>query len=266
MLIRKDYFNNSLFFTFKISSSKIGIGDTMQRYFVSKNNKNQFILSESDTYHITKVMRMNLGDQIEIVYNNTTYICEITCLTPYVEAFIIKEVLERNELNCMVTIVQSLVKEQKMDYILQKTTELGVFRIIPYQAERSLIKLGQKQDKKIERWQNIVKEAAEQSKRNQIPIVERPINLSELVNLKDYDIKFLCTVNETSQNIKKLLSKLSRSVRILFVIGPEGGFTEKEESMLLKNGFVPLSLGSSVLRTETASTFIMSVIRYIDME
>lgn len=238
----------------------------MQRYFVSEKNNNKFILSERDTYHITKVMRMNLGDKIEIVYNAITYICEIICLTPYVETNIIKELSERNELNCMVTIVQSLVKEQKMDYILQKTTELGVFKVIPYQAERSLIKLDDKQSKKIERWKNIIKEAAEQSKRNQIPIIEKPISLSDLVNLKDYDMKFLCTTNETSQNIKKVLSNLSESVRILFVIGPEGGFTEKEERTLLENEFLSLSLGNSVLRTETASTFIMSVIRYVDME
>lgn len=238
----------------------------MQRYFVQEKNNNEFVLSSNDTYHITKVMRMNVEDRVEVVYNNITYICEITSLEPLVRVSILQELSEKNELNCVVTIVQSLVKEQKMDYILQKTTELGVSRIIPYQAERSLIKLDKKQDKKIERWQSIVKEAAEQSKRNQIPVVENVITLSNLINLKEYDIKFLCTVNETSQNIKKLLSNLSGSAKILFVIGPEGGFTEKEEKMLLENGFISLSLGNSVLRTETASTFIMSVIRYIDME
>lgn len=238
----------------------------MQRYFAHEKNNNQFILSDNDTYHIKKVMRMNLGDKIEIVYNTTTYICEIIGLNPNVEARIVKELLERNELNYTVTIVQSLVKEQKMDYILQKTTELGVSKVIPYQAERSLIKLEGKQDKKIERWKSIVKEAAEQSKRACIPIVEETIKLSDLASLPGYDLKFLCTVNETSQNIKKLLSNLSGSVKILFVIGPEGGFTKKEETTLLENGFISISLGDSVLRTETASTFIMSVIRYIDME
>ena len=238
----------------------------MQRYFAQEKNNNQFVLSSNDTYHIMKVMRMSLKDKIEVVYNSTTYICEIISLEPLVKVSIIQELSEKNEIDCKVTIVQSLVKEQKMDYILQKTTELGVFSIIPYQAERSLIKLDGKQDKKIERWQSIVKEAAEQSKRNYIPVVEKVTTLSNLANLSEYDMKFLCTVNETSQNIKKLLSNLSGSVRILFVIGPEGGFTEKEEKTLLENGFISLSLGNSVLRTETASTFIMSVIRYIDME
>lgn len=238
----------------------------MQRYFVKSMNNNQFILSENDTYHIKRVMRMHVGEKVEIVYNQSTYLCEIIELEPFVIVKIIEELKENNELSMEVAIVQSLVKEQKMDYILQKTTELGVTTIIPYQAERSLIKLQGKIDKKIERWQNIVKEASEQSKRNYVPKIEKIINLNNLVNLKNYDLKFLCTINETSQNIKKILSNLPKSVKILFVIGPEGGFTEKEEATLLANGFTSLSLGTSVLRTETASTFIMSVIRYIDME
>lgn len=238
----------------------------MQRYFVLNKENNTFLLSNDDTYHINKVMRMSLNDKIEIVYENNIYISEIIELTPLVRAKIIEELADNNELYINVTIAQSLVKEQKMDYILQKTTELGVTKIIPYQATHSVIKLDNKQDKKIERWQKIVKEASEQSKRNTIPTVENAMTLSNLVNLSDYDMKFLCTVNERSQNIKKVLSNLNRNAKILFVIGPEGGFSKEEEETFMKNGFTAISLGNSVLRTETASTFIMSVIRYLDME
>lgn len=237
----------------------------MQRYFVEKCDNNIFILSSDDSYHITKVMRMNIGDKIEIVSNSKVYISEIIELKPTVKARLLEEVLVDSELSCQVTIVQSLVKEQKMDYILQKTTELGVNEIIPYEANRSLIKIEHKQDKKIDRWQKIIKEASEQSKRTYIPKIYPAIDLSNLVKLSDYDMKFLCTVNETSQNLKKLLSKDLIGAKILFVIGPEGGFTEEEEQKLLNNNFIPVSLGSSVLRTETASVFIMSVIRYLDM-
>lgn len=238
----------------------------MQRYFVTNKENNIFTLTSDDSYHITTVMRMKLQDKIEIVCNEKIYLSEIIELIPVVKAKIIEEIETNNELSFYVTIAQSLVKEQKMDYILQKTTELGVSEIIPYMADRSIIKLDNKQDKKIERWQKIVKEASEQSKRNYIPTVTKAMSLSNLVNLSDYDIKFLCSVNETSQNIKKVLSNLNRNVRMLFVIGPEGGFTNDEEKRFIENGFISLSLGSSVLRTETASTFIMSVIRYIDME
>ncbi len=238
----------------------------MQRYFVDKKENNTFILSENDTYHITTVMRMKEEDKVEIIYNKRLYIGKILALTPVVKVEIVEEIEINNELSISVTIAQSLVKEQKMDYILQKTTELGVSEIIPYIASRSIIKLDSKQDKKIERWQKIVKEASEQSKRNTIPNVTNAMTLSNLVNLSDYDIKFLCSTNETSQNIKKVLSNLNGSVRMLFVIGPEGGFTEEEEKKFIENGFISLSLGNSILRTETASTFIMSVVRYLDME
>ena len=236
----------------------------MQRYFCDSNSSS-FTLSKEDSYHITKVMRYDVGTKIEIVSNEVLYLAEITSISPLVVANKIMELSgENTKLN--VTIAQSLVKEQKMDYILQKTTELGVSEIVPYMAARSVVKLDNKQDKKIERWQKIVKEASEQSKRNYIPVVRNAVTLSNLVNLSDYDMKFLCTVNESSQNIKKVLSNLDRNGRMLFVIGPEGGFTEEEETKMIENGFISLSLGSSVLRTETASTFIMSVIRYLDME
>lgn len=238
----------------------------MQRYFVEKKESDIFLLSSDDSYHINIVMRMNVFDKVEIVFDNRLYVCEIIELNPLVKVKVLDNVDINNELSIQVTIVQSLVKEQKMDYILQKTTELGVSEIIPYMAARSIVKIDNKQDKKIERWQKIVKEASEQSKRNNIPIIRNAISLSNLVKLSDYDMKFLCSVNESSQNIKKVLSNINRNVKMLFVIGPEGGFTEEEEKCLIDNGFISLSLGSSVLRTETASTFIMSVIRYLDME
>jgi RNA methyltransferase, rsmE family len=238
----------------------------MQRYFSKKIENNRFTLTEEDTYHITKVMRMVKDDKIEVVYQENTYICKIVSLSPLVEAEIVEEIKNNQELKTQVTIVQSLVKEQKMDYILQKTVELGVDKIIPYCASRSVIKINEKKDKKIERWKSILKEAAEQSKRIKIPEITNPINLSNLVKLSDYDIKFLCTVNESSQNLKKVLSNMVSGAKILFVIGPEGGFTPEEEKVMMENGFLSISLGNSVLRTETASTFIMSVVRYIDME
>ena len=238
----------------------------MQRYFSKKIENNRFTLTEEDTYHITKVMRMVKDDKIEVVYQENTYICKIVSLSPLVEAEIVEEIKNNQELKTQVTIVQSLVKEQKMDYILQKTVELGVDKIIPYCASRSVIKINEKKDKKIERWKSILKEAAEQSKRIKIPEITNPINLSNLVKLSDYDIKFLCTVNESSQNLKKVLSNMVSGAKILFVICPEGGFTPEEEKVMMENGFLSISLGNSVLRTETASTFIMSVVRYIDME
>ncbi len=238
----------------------------MQRYFCKEKKEEVFTLSKEDSYHITTVMRMNLFDQIEIVYEEQVYICEIVELESFVKAKIIQQIEKKNKCSYQVTIVQSLVKEQKMDMVLQKCTELGVAKIIPYEASRSLMKLNNKQDQKIERWQRVVKEAAEQSKRVEIPIITQSMNLSNLVKLSDYDRKFLCTTTENNQNLKKVLSKVPSGAKIVFVIGPEGGFTKEEEDCFIQNGFIPISLGNTVLRTETASLFIMSIIRYLDLD
>lgn len=242
-------------------------GGDMQRYFRDVKNKDQtFTLSKEDSYHIQKVMRMNIGEEIEIVYNGQVHISKIIELTPLVTAKSEKILDENNELSISVTLVQSLVKEQKMDYILQKATELGVSAIYPYQAERSLVKAEGKKDKKKLRWQTIVKEASEQSKRNKIPEVGDVLTLSDLTKMTNYDLCLLCTVNEKEEILKKVLSKCKKGVTMIVIVGPEGGFTDNEEAKLMASGFIPVSLGKSVLRTETASSFLLSAVRYIDME
>lgn len=236
----------------------------MQRYFVEEKNENKFFLSKEDSYHIRVVMRGKLGENIEVINNRKTYICKIISLDEIVSCEIIDEKKEEEEV-VYVTIAQALVKEQKMDYVLQKSAELGAFEILPWKAERSVVKLNEKEEKKTERWQKIVKEAAEQSKNFFIPNVSKPIDLKELCK-KDYDLKLLCTVNEKSKNLKKVLSNVKKNDKMIIVVGPEGGFTPYEEEKLIENGFIPTSLGSRVLRTETAPLFILSCIKYELME
>ena len=235
----------------------------MQRYF--KDTKlNEFELSDDDSYHIIKVMRNNIGDNIEVVIDKKLYICEIIEMNKLVKVKKIEEVICDSELPCNVTIAQSLVKEQKMDLILQKSCELGVSEIIPINATRSIVKLDKKETKKIERWNKILKEASEQSKRIVIPKVNEIMDIKDLAKL-DYDIKILCTVNELSMSLKEVLNKDLNNLKILLVIGPEGGFTDSEEKILIDNGFISTTFGRRVLRTETASLYALSIINYILM-
>jgi len=205
-------------------------------------------------------MRMNIGDKIEIVDNKCTNICEITSLNP-VKAKVIEKTNENNENEKNIILVQSLVNETKMDLVLQKGTELGVNEFYPYKAKNSVIKENDKSDKKIVRWQKIVKEASEQSKRNIIPKVNNIIDIHKLCEIKA-DVKLLLTVNETTKNIKNILKELKKYDTLIIVIGPEGGFTKEEEDTLMKNGFISTSLGKRVLRTETASLVAISMINY----
>lgn len=235
----------------------------MQRYF-KDTNLDIFELSSDDSYHITKVMRNKIGDKVEVVIDKNLYICEIINLDNLVTVKKLEEVECDSELPCHVTIAQSLVKEQKMDLILQKCCELGASEIIPINTTRSIVKLEKKETKKIDRWNKILKEASEQSKRVVIPKVNEIMDIKDLAKF-DYDIKILCSVNELSTSIKKVLSKDLNNVKIILVIGPEGGFTDNEEKILMDNGFISTSFGSRVLRTETASLYALSIINYILM-
>ena len=219
----------------------------MQRYFSNLLSNNEYLLSKDDEYHIKKVMRMNIGDRIEIVDNKKVFICEIKSLDP-VKAMVIESVNEDNENEKKIILVQSLVNETKMDYVLQKCTELGANEFYGYKATNSVVKENGKSNKKIERWQKIVKEASEQSKRNIIPIVNNIVDIKELCAIKA-DVKLLLTVQETTKNIKNILKDLKKYDTLMLVIGPEGGFTKIEEETLIKNGFISTSLGKRVLRS-----------------
>ena len=233
----------------------------MQRYFVSNKDDDLFSLSLEDSHHVINVMRMKINDQVEIVFDNHLYLASIIDLSNIVKCRLIKE-LDYNERNIpKVVIVQALVKEQKMDYILQKACELGVYQIIPVNTSRSVVKIDKNDSKKIIRWNKILKEASEQSKRIDIPILDKIYNFDDLKNL-DFKEKYICSTKENKKLLKSTLSKININDTIVYVIGPEGGFNPSEEDFLIEKGFIPISLGSNILRTETASLFIMSAINY----
>ena len=232
----------------------------MQRYFSNLKENNEYLLSSDDSYHIEKVMRMKLHDQIEVVDTENVYLCEIISFNP-VKAKINEIKEENNENSKKIILVQSLVNENKMDYVLQKGTELGVNTFYAYKAHNSVVKENDKSNKKIIRWQRIVKEASEQSKRNIIPEVNNIIDIQGLCELKG-DLKILLTVNEKTKNIKKVLKENKKYDTLIIVVGPEGGFTTVEEDKLIKSGYISTSIGKRVLRSETAGIVAISMINY----
>lgn len=232
----------------------------MQRYFVKSYKNNLFSLEDSDIHHIKKVMRCKNNDKVELVYNNKVYLCNIDDIDS-LKLSIINEYEEDRELSVEFTVAISLVQEQKFDMILQKLTELGVNSIIPVKTERSIVKIDEnKKEKKYARWQMICKEASEQSHRVTIPKIEKIISLKELQNHKK-DINLICSLNEFTKPLDNYLNKDIKT--LLFVIGPEGGFSKKEEEYLIENGFECTTLGKRVLRVETAAIYVASVINHI---
>jgi len=233
----------------------------MQRYFVDNKENDVFVLSGDDSHHVINVMRMSLNDNVEVVYDSDVYVASIIDLKIPVKCRIVNKIDSCERSIPKVIIVQALVKEQKMDYILQKACELGVYEIIPVNTSRSVVKIDKSDSKKIMRWNKILKEASEQSKRNTIPILDKVYNFNDLLSL-DIKEKYICSTKENKKLLKSTLSKININDTIVYVIGPEGGLDPAEEDKLIENGYVPVSLGNNILRTETASLFIMSAINY----
>lgn len=237
----------------------------MQRYFSNKLKGDKLYLDKDDYYHIRKVMRMNDGDNIEVVYNHNAYICKLENVNECICAKMIDRINIESLDSVKKVLIIPLLTEQKIDYIFQKATELGVSEIIPIRMNRSKIKIDSKREvKKIERWNRICKEASEQAKRLDIPVVSKIKSIEEL---DEFDgLKILCSTNEKENTIKKFLQSHIKCDRITVVMGPEGGIEPGEEETLIKKGFIPISLGERILRAETVPLFVLSIINYILME
>lgn len=236
----------------------------MQRYFAKDFIDDKPVLYDSDIKHIIKVMRLVSGDYFEVVYDKMVYHCKIENTIPF--SYIIESASNEEDKTIGLTVAVGLVQEQKMDLILQKLTELGVETIIPLKTERSIVKLDEiRFAKKLVRWQMICKEASEQSFRNVIPNITNVMTIDDLKNI-DIDTKLVCSTKEKDNIINKYVDNLRKDDNIIFVIGPEGGLSANEEDKLNSYGYKSISLGNRILRVETATFFVASIINYINME
>ena len=232
----------------------------MQRYFVDIDSNSEFVFSKQDIFHISKVMRMKINDQVEVVNNNKVYLVNIDSFSPF-KVHIIKENPSESELPVEVRIFLPLLKSDKAELIIQKATELGVTSIIFYLSKRSIIHLNNEDFvRKITRYLSIAKEASEQSHRSVIPDIKGIIFLKDIDKymLKNNLFAYERLAGSTISLSNALIDKGSYSI----IVGPEGGYDDSEVSILLEKGFTPISLGKRILRVETAAIYALSVISY----
>lgn len=224
----------------------------MQQFFSEYilNIGDEVSLEKEIVYQLKKVLRANDGYKFRLVdKNHEIYLCELN----NDKAKVIEYLNEHNELDANITAIISLVKNDKLDFMIQKLTELGVKRIVPYIANRSVVKPG-KGTNKLDRLKKIAKEASEQSHRNMIP------EITEYITFKDLD-KYMSDVNIVAYEKETTsLSTLTNIKSISFIIGPEGGFEIQEINSIIEKGFASVSLGKRILRAETAAIYIASLI------
>ena len=222
-----------------------------------------------DVNHIANVLRLKKKDKIILCNKDEgcSYETEIVEVSKEsITCNIVSKTLENVESNVNVDIYQGLPKMDKMEYIIQKATELGVKNIYPVTMARSIVKLDDKTAlKKVDRWNKIAEVAAKQSKRDFIPNIKNVINIENICqNAEKYDIILIAYENEKINTLKAELNKLNREkeLKIAVIIGPEGGIDEKEVKKLVDIGGKCITLGKRILRTETASLVILSNIIY----
>lgn len=246
----------------------------MQRYFIEESQwTNERVTITEDAHHIIRVMRYEIGDKIICVHpNGKAAECEIIELDEAgktVLATISSWLQSDSELPVNVTILQSLPKGSKLDLIIQKGTELGATQFVLYESDRSLVKWNhKKRDNRLQRYQKIAKEASEQSGRTVIPEIIYIENIEQYIkdDMLENSIKLLAYEEEAKRrNHTSLYSELSKThenKHILVVIGPEGGFSPEEVSLFSDHKFTPVRLGKRILRTETASLYVLASISY----
>ncbi|MCY8946149.1 16S rRNA (uracil(1498)-N(3))-methyltransferase [Bacillus atrophaeus] len=247
----------------------------MQRYFIELTKQQMeagsaFMITGEDVHHITNVIRMSAGDEIICCsLNGHEAKCELQSVSKEKVACLVSEWTGANrELPIKVHIASGLPKGDKLEWIIQKGTELGSSMFLPFQAARSVVKLDDKKaKKKRERWTKIAKEAAEQSYRNEIPDVAPVHTFQQLLSkVQDFD-KCVVAYEESSKQgetsaLVSVLSSLPDQSSLLIIFGPEGGLTESEVEQLKDKGAVPCGLGPRILRTETAPLYALGAVSY----
>lgn len=239
-------------------------------FYVKNNQVNSETISivGDDVKHIRNVLRHKVDDELEIC--DESGLRYLTKIREFLENEILLEILEQSDKNTempvKIDLYQGLPKSDKMDLIVQKTTELGVSTVIPVITERVIVKLEKgNETKKIERWNKIAAEAAKQSGRQLIPVVENVVNLEKIVEkLSKYDIVIMPFECEKDSTLKNILKNVKNKIEnIAVVIGPEGGFSEKDIATLEKSSNVAkVSLGKRILRTETAGLATIAMLLY----
>lgn len=240
----------------------------MYQFFVEEAqiSETDIRIEGSDVNHMKNVLRMKWGEKIRISSNaGRNFFCMVSELTEeYVLADIIEELYEDTELPNQIYLFQGLPKSDKMELIIQKAVELGVYEVIPVSMKNCVVKLDEKKAaSKTLRWQEIAKSAAKQSKRSLIPKVQMPLPYKLAVEkARELDVILVPYENERGmQATREVISGIKKGQTIGIFVGPEGGFDTSEIDLIKEEGRL-ISLGNRILRTETAGLAALSVLVY----
>ena len=241
----------------------------MRRFFVEPHllGQGSAVISGETGHHIATVLRLKAGETILLADGHgREAIARITSLD---KDRVNVEIAPPGcpapgEETVRITLYQGLPKGEKLDLILQKCTELGVARIVPFMAERSVARLaGERLDKRVQRWERIVREAARQSGRSRIPTIGFAENLRTALQSDHSELRLLIWEGEQEMGLRPVLERSGKAAAVAVIIGPEGGLTAAEAAAATASGFTPITLGGRILRTETAGPAAVAILQYV---
>ena len=225
--------------------------------------KQKIHLSNKVAHHASHVLRLRADDKIILFHNDLfDYSAVITDINKKnIKVYIDSRFENQKNPTIHLRLFQSLSSSEKMDWIIQKSVELGVGSIIPMYSKRSNIKLqGSRAEKKLSHWQQVIISACEQSGRSSLPKISLPKKIEECLNQENANHLKLILSPKEKNNLQSINNSSVKNIDIM--IGPEGGFAEEELNQAIKSNFVPIGLGPRILRTETAPLSILSILQY----
>lgn len=248
----------------------------MQRYFVPPSawSADQIEMVGDDAHHLIKVLRATPGYRFVASDGvSRDVLAEVQHMDKgIVIAAIVEELPRNNEPQTEIWIAQSLPKADKMDMVIQKCTELGAYGFIPFSSARTIVQYdSKKEQRRMERWRKIAKEAAEQAHRNRVPEVVPPVSWKRLLELVSrVEQAWICCERGAQDGLRSALRRHADRLRqqggvrgpLMVMIGPEGGYTEEEVAEAERAGCSRVSLGPRILRTETAGMAALTCILY----
>lgn len=239
----------------------------MHRFFTDESILDGKVKIYGDDYnHIKKVLRIAEDEKIEVVVLGELYIGNIEICDKYISVYNLEKNSENTESKIKIHLLQCLAKGEKMDLIVQKSVELGVYDITLVNSKRCIVKIDEKKEnKKIERLQKISYEASKQSKRLIVPKINELIQIKDIINFVGDNYLLVAYEEDKNISLRDVIMKIKteKSCKDIYIlIGSEGGFERKEIEFLINNGAFSIGLGARILRTETAGINLLSILQY----
>jgi 16S rRNA (uracil1498-N3)-methyltransferase len=239
----------------------------MARFYVPNPHieKEMLKIEGNEVRHIRRVLRLKVGDNLSVFDGSgREYEGTIVEEDPSAVMVMVQNILSsKTESHLEITLAQSMVKGEKMDYLIQKATELGVKKIIPFFSYRSVPLLDKsKRLKRYHRWERIAVEASKQCGRGVVPKIEPLKDYSEMLQTAPLDSLRLILWERVGESLKEVLKESKEKKKVFFIVGPEGGMSDEEVEHAKRAGFIPVTLGRRILRSETASLCLLSILQY----